>query len=43
MSGTTKGGKKSAQVGRGDSNKASPIVIETYLKCMKYPAKKMIL
>jgi mannitol-specific phosphotransferase system IIBC component len=40
MSGTTEGGKKSAQAGRGDSYKANPVAIENYLEGMKYPAKK---
>lgn len=40
MAGTTEGGRKSSEGGRGDPNKASPAAIERYLKGIHYPAKK---
>lgn len=40
MAGTTEGGRKSSEGGRGDPNKASPAAIERYLKGIHYPARK---
>jgi hypothetical protein len=40
MSGTTEGGRKSSEGGRGDPQKASPAAIERYLKGIHYPASK---
>lgn len=40
MAGTTEGGRKSSEGGRGDPNKASPAAIERYLKGIHYPAQK---
>lgn len=40
MAGTTEGGKKASEGGRGNQQKASPVAIENYLKGIKYPADK---
>lgn len=40
MAGTTEGGRKSSEGGRGDPNKASPAAVERYLKGIHYPASK---
>jgi hypothetical protein len=40
MTGTTEGGKKTAQGDRGNSEKASPAAIEHYIKGIKFPANK---
>lgn len=40
MVGTTEGGKKAAEGGRGDSEKASPAAVEKYLKGINFPADK---
>jgi hypothetical protein len=40
MAGTTEGGRKSSEGGRGDPQKASPAAIERYLKGIHYPASK---
>ncbi|MEN6617711.1 MAG: DUF2795 domain-containing protein [Syntrophorhabdus sp.] len=40
MAGTTEGGKKAAQGGRGDPNMASPAAVENYLKGIDFPANK---
>ncbi|MCW5589078.1 MAG: DUF2795 domain-containing protein [Legionellales bacterium] len=40
MTGTTEGGRKSSEGGRGDSNKANPTAIEKYLKGIDFPADK---
>lgn len=40
MAGTTEGGRKTSEGGRGDPNKASPAAIERYLKGIYYPARK---
>jgi hypothetical protein len=40
MAGTTEGGRKSSEGGRGDPQKASPAAVERYLKGIHYPASK---
>lgn len=40
MTGTTEGGKKSAQGSAGNPQKASPATIEHYIKGIKFPANK---
>lgn len=40
MTGTREGGKKAAQGGRGDPNRASPAAVENYLKGIDFPARK---
>ena len=40
MAGTTEGGKKSAQGGRGRSDVSSPVAVENYLKGIDFPANK---
>jgi hypothetical protein len=40
MTGTTEGGRKASEGGRGDPNKASPAAIEKYLKGIHYPVQK---
>jgi hypothetical protein len=40
MAGTTKGGKRSAQGGRGSSHVSSPVAVENYLKGIDFPASK---
>jgi hypothetical protein len=40
MAGTTEGGKKTSEGGRGDPEKASPAAIERYLKGINFPAGK---
>jgi hypothetical protein len=40
MAGTTEGGKKAAHGGRGSSDRASPAVVENYLKGIDFPADK---
>jgi hypothetical protein len=40
MSGTTEGGRKSSESGRGDPQKESPTAIERDLKGVHYPASK---
>lgn len=40
MAGTTEGGKKTSEGGRGDPHKASPAAIEKYLKGINFPAQK---
>ena len=40
MTGTTEGGKKTAEGGHGDPNKASPTAVEKYLKGINFPASK---
>jgi hypothetical protein len=40
MAGTTEGGKKTAEGGRGDPNKASPVAVEHYIKGITFPADK---
>ena len=40
MAGTTEGGKKSSEGGRGNPEKASPAAVEGYLKGINFPANK---
>jgi hypothetical protein len=40
MAGTTEGGKKTSEGGRGNPEKASPAAIERYLKGINFPADK---
>jgi hypothetical protein len=40
MAGTTEGGKKASEGGRGNPEKASPAAIERYLKGINFPANK---
>jgi hypothetical protein len=40
MAGTTEGGKKSSEGGRGAPEKASPAAVERYLKGINFPASK---
>ncbi len=40
MAGTSEGGRKTAEGGRGDPNKASPVAVEKYLKGIDFPAEK---
>jgi hypothetical protein len=40
MAGTKEGGKKAAQGGRGDPNRASPAAVENYLKGIDFSADK---
>lgn len=40
MAGTTEGGRKASEGGRGNPDKASPGAIERYLKGIHYPAQK---
>jgi len=40
MAGTTEGGRKSSEGGRGNPEKASPAAIEGYLKGIHFPAGK---
>lgn len=40
MAGTTEGGRKASEGGRGNPEKASPAAIERYLKGIHYPANK---
>ncbi len=40
MAGTTEGGRKSSEGGRGDPEKASPAAVERYLRGIHFPAEK---
>jgi hypothetical protein len=40
MTGTTEGGRKASEGGRGDPHKASPAAIEKGVKGISYPASK---
>lgn len=40
MAGTTEGGKKTSEGGRGNPEKASPAAIEKYIKGIDFPADK---
>ena len=40
MAGTTEGGKKSSEGGRGNPEKASPAAVERHLKGITFPANK---
>lgn len=40
MAGTTEGGKKTSEGGRGNPEKASPAAVERYLKGIHFPAGK---
>lgn len=40
MAGTTQGGKKASEGGRGSREKASPAAVERYLKGIDLPANK---
>ncbi len=40
MAGTTQGGQKTAQGGRGAPEKASPAAVENYLKGIHFPCDK---
>jgi hypothetical protein len=40
MAGTSQGGKKASEGGRGNFQKASPIAIEKYIKGTDFPADK---
>ena len=40
MTGTSEGGKKTSEGGRGNPEKASPAAIERYLKGIHFPANK---
>jgi hypothetical protein len=40
MAGTTEGGQKASEGGRGNPEKASPAAIEQYLKGINFPANK---
>ena len=39
MAGTSEGGRKTSEGGRGDPHKASPAAIERYLKGIDFPVK----
>lgn len=38
MTGTTEGGKKASEGGRGGAQKASPVAVERYIKGIDFPA-----
>jgi len=40
MAGTTQGGQKTAQGGRGNPDKASPSAVEHYIKGIHFPCDK---
>ena len=40
MTGTTEGGKKTSEGGRGNPEKASPAAVERYIKGIHFPAQK---
>lgn len=40
MAGTTEGGRKSSEGGRGNPEKASPAAVERYMKGIYFPANK---
>lgn len=40
MAGTTEGGKKSSEGGRGNPEKASPAAVERYIKGIDFPADR---